>query len=225
MFLILCSPRVFIRLSTTTSPKKVLGRDTLKEERARLILLVCLVLLIPEMQASSIGDMDVSRVTEACGKWSVTFNWSEMDAYKTSVSHGDSEAGAVKISTDTLIMTSSAENKKMVKVAVMKYSSRDTSLVNASRLMGLANETLSKSGVCGGSKTAMRPIDGKPGAFAEGMKCSTGETIYAVAYPVDYHFDRPGGVLASNAIAVILSTYGQEATEGLIGSIKIEQTG
>lgn len=197
----------------------------MKEERARLILLVCLVLLIPEVQASSIGDMDVSRVTEACGKWKVTFNWSEMDAYKTSVSHGDSESGIVKISTDTLIMTSSAEKEKIVKVAVMTYSSRDASLVNASRLKSLANETLARSGVCGGAKTAMRLMDGKPGAFATGIKCSNGEPIYAAAYPVDYHFDRPGGVLASNAIGIILSTYGQEATERLLGSIKIEQAG
>ncbi len=203
----------------------------MKEERARLILLVCLVLLIPGVQASSIGDMDASRVTEACGKWSVTFNWSEMDAYRTSVSHADSESGTdsgsgkVKISTDTLIMTSPTEKEKVVKVAVMKYSSRDASLVNASRLMGLANETLSRSGVCGGAKISMRSMDGKPGALASGMKCSNGEPVYSAAYPVDYHFDRPGGVLASNAIAVIVSTYGQEATERLLGSIKIEQTG
>ena len=184
---------------------------------------MCLVLLIPGVQASSMGDMDVYRATEDFGKWIVSFNWSEMDSYKTSISHGDSESGGVKISTDTLIMTSSAEKEKVVKVAVMQYSSRDASLVKANHLMSLANETLSRSGVCGGSKTAMRSMDGKPGVFVSGIKCSSGDPIFAAAYPVDYHFDRPGGVLASDAIGVILSTYDQETTERLISSIKIEQ--
>jgi hypothetical protein len=195
----------------------------LKEEHAKLIFLMCLVLLIPGVRASSMGDMDVYRAIEDCGKWKVSFNWSEMDAYKTSVSHSDSETGGVKISTDTLIMTSSAEKEKVVKVAVMQYSSRDASFVKAGHLMSLANDSLSKSGVCGGSKIAMRSMDGKPGVFASGTKCSNGEPIFAAAYPVDYHFDRPGGVLASDAIAVILSTFGQGATERLIGSIEIEQ--
>ena len=193
------------------------------KECAMLILLVYLVLLIPGVQASSMGDMDVYRATEVCGKWIVSFNWSEMDAYKTSASHGDSESGDVKISTDTLIMTSSTEKEKVAKIAITQYSSRDASLVNASRLMSLANETLSRSDVCGGSKTAMRSMDGKPGVFVSGIKCSSGDPIFAAAYPVDYHFDRPGGVLASDAIGVILSTYDQETTERLISSIKIEQ--
>lgn len=201
----------------------LLGGIILKERCASLIIMMCLVLLIPGAQASSMGDMDVYRATEDCGKWIVRFNWSEMDVYKTSVSHGDSESGGIKISTDTLIMTSSADKQRVVKVAVMQYSSRDPSLVNASHLMRLVNETLSRSSVCGGSKITMRSMDGKPGAFASGIKCSNGEPVFTAAYPVDYHFDRPGGVLASDAVGVILSTYGQDATERLIDSVKIEQ--
>jgi len=197
----------------------------LKENCASLIMMMCLVLLLmPGAQTSSMGDMDVYRASEDCGKWRVSFNWSEMDAYKTSVSHGDTESGDIKILTDTLVLTSPAEKQRVVKVAVMQYSSRDPSIVNSSHLMSLANETLSKSGVCGGSKVAMRSVDGKLGAFASGIKCSSGEPVFTAAYPVDYYLDRPGGVLASDAIGVIISTYGQDATERLIGSIKIEQT-
>jgi hypothetical protein len=58
--------------------------------------------------------------------------------------------------------------------------------------MALANETLSKSNVCGKINIALRQINGRPGAFANGAKCPLEDPVCAAVCPVDYHLDRPG---------------------------------
>ena len=188
----------------------------------RIFLMGLALLLISGVQASMMSDIDVTRVSEDCGRWKISFNWSEMDQYSSSVSHADSTSGKVKVSTDTLIMTSS-ERKKVVKVSVITYSQSGAAPINSSRMIALANETLSKSNVCGEINAFMRQIDGRLGAFASGAKCPLGEPVYAAVYPVDYHLDRPGGVLASDALVIVLSTYDQETTDRLLNSIKLEQ--
>jgi len=198
-------------------------KDAHLGSHGRLALLLFLALLLMGIaQASVMGDVGISRASEDCGKWRVGFNWSELDDYSRSVSHGDSESGKVKISTDTLIMTS-IDKKRVVKISIRKYSSSNAELSNSSSMMALANETLKKSGVCNDINASMRQIDGRSGAFASGAKCPLGEPVSVAVYPVDYHLDRPGGVLASSAIGIILSTYDQEVTDDLIDSMKIQQ--
>jgi hypothetical protein len=202
----------------------MLNSSKLSEEGyMRLAFILFLALLIlPAMQAS-MGDLGVSGVSEQCGDWKVSFNWSVTDEYKTSTSHGDSEAGGVKVSTDTLIMTSATDPKKTVKIAIMKYSSRNSSLVNTSILMVRADEALLKSKICKKLSAAARMIDERPAAFVSGTRCSDGEPVYVAVYPVSYFFDRSGRSLESDALGVIVSTYDLEITEGLINSIKIVQ--
>jgi hypothetical protein len=89
--------------------------------------------------------------------------------------------------------------------------------------MDLVNGTLTKSKVCKDINVTKRVIDGRSGIFASGLKCPMNEPAYIAVYPVEYHLDRPGGVLASTAVGLILSTYRQEATERFINSIKILQ--
>jgi hypothetical protein len=190
----------------------------------RIFLLGIALLLMSGTQASMMNDIDVTRVSEDCGKWKISFNWSELDQYSSSTSHGDSASKKVKFSTDTLVMTSS-ERTKVVKVSVIAYSQSGTAPINSSSMMALANETLSKSSVCGKINASERLIDGRLGFFASGAKCPLGEPVYAAVYPVDYHLDRPGGVLASDALGIVLSTYDQETTDRLLNSIKIEQIG
>ena len=182
------------------------------------------LLMITGAEASMMGDIDVSRVSEDCGKWRVSFNWSEMDEYKSSVSHGDSESGKEKIVTDTLIMTSLSDKSKVLKVSVIMYSDSNAAPINSSRLIALANETLLKSNVCKKISIVERLIDGRLGVSASGLRCPQEEPVSVAVYSVDYHLDRPGGVLASNAIGIILSSYDQEISDRLINSIKIEQT-
>jgi hypothetical protein len=194
-----------------------------KEGYMRLAFILFIALLILPAAHASMGDLGISSVSEQYGGWKVSFNWSVMDEYKRSASHGDSEVGGVKVATDTLIMTSTADPKKTVKIAVMKYSSRDTELVNTSILMVRADEALLKSKICKKLSAAARMIDGRPAAFVSGARCSDGEPVYVAVYPVSYFFDRSGRSLESDALGVIVSTYDLEKTEGLINSIKIEQ--
>jgi len=169
------------------------------------------------------SDIDVSHLSLDCGKWRIGFDWSEMDEYKSSVSHGNSESADLKVSTDTLIMTASADRSKVIKVSVIMYPTSSEGLVGFPEMMAAANETLIKSGVCGNISIAPREIDGSRGVFARGEKCPRGEEVYASVYPVSYHLDRPGGILAASALGVILSTYDQERTERFVNSLKIEQ--
>jgi len=189
----------------------------------RFCFILSLMMLMAAVYAQPMVDVAVSAVSADAGQWKVSFNWSEMDEYGESVSHGDSVSGKVKISTDAIIMTSSADKSKVIKITIMKYSSKDPGLVNSSSQTKLAKDSLSKSGVCADITMKNGTIDGKPAIIASGIKCLTGETIYAAVYPLDYRFDRPGGVLGSNALGLILSTYGQKETERLLDSVKIEQ--
>jgi hypothetical protein len=191
--------------------------------RFAFISIIAIALFILPIGLTSATDLGVSFITEQCGDWNVGFNWSIMDEYKRSISHGNSETGGVKVATDTLIMTSAHEPKKMVKIAIMKYSSRDSSLVNSSILMVRADEALSKSGACKRLSAAARMIDGHPAAFVSGSRCSDEKPVYIAVYPVSYYFDRLGRALESDALGVIVSTYEPEITERLINSIKIEQ--
>jgi len=168
-------------------------------------------------------ELSVTTFSEDFGKWKVSFNWSEMDEYKSSVSHGDSTQGKTAIATDALILESPSDKSQILKISVLTYSKSDASLTNQSSLMALANGTLIKSKVCKDINVADRVISGRLGIFASGLKCPMNEPVYVAVYPVEYHLDRPGGVLASTAIGLILSTYSQEATERFINSVKILQ--
>jgi len=168
-------------------------------------------------------DLAVDSVSEDCGKWKVSFNWSEMDEYKSSVSHGDSTSGKVAIATDALTLASASDKARILKVSVIMYSRSDASLINHTSLMALANGTLTKSKVCKEINVTERVIDGRSGINARGLKCPMNEPVYVAVYPVEYHLDRPGGILASYAVGLILSTYNQEATERFINSVKIVQ--
>ncbi len=189
----------------------------------RLAFIPFIALLILPAVLASMSDMGISSISEQCGDWRVSFNWSDMGEYKRSTSHGDSESGGVKVSTDTLIMTSAAKPNQTVKIAIMKYSSRDKALVNSTILMVRADEALSKYRICRKLSASARMIEGRPAAFVSGAKCSDGEPVYVAAYPVSYYFDRQGRALESDALGVIVSTYDYEVTERLINSIKIEQ--
>ncbi len=187
-----------------------------------VIIAALALLMMSGGQASIMSDIGVTSVSEDCGKWKISFNWSEMDLYGSSVYHSESTSGRVKVSTDTLTMTSS-DKTKVVKVSIIAYSQRGAAPTNSSSMMALANETLSKSNVCGKINAVERQIDGLLGAFASGVKCPLGEPVYVAVFPVNYHLDRPAGVLASDGLGIVLSTYDQEIVDRLINSIKIEQ--
>jgi hypothetical protein len=200
-----------------------LERDELMDGPRIFGFIFCLVVLIAAVHAQTLVDDALSTVSEDTGPWRLSFNWSVMDEYGKSVSHGDSKSGNVKISTDAITMTSSADKAKVIRITIMKYSSKDPGLVNLSSQIKLAKDSLSKSGVCADIIMENRTIDGRPAIVASGIKCLNGETIYAAVYPIDYRFDRPGGILGSNAMGLIISSFGQQATERLLDSIRIEQ--
>jgi hypothetical protein len=189
----------------------------------KLFLLGLALLLTVQGQGTMMDELAVTSVSENCGKWKVSFNWSEMDEFASSVSHGDSTSGKVNIATDALTLESTSNRAKALKVSVITYSKSDASLINHTRMMALANSTLTKSNVCQEINVVERVIDSRSGIFASGLKCPMNEPVYVAVYPVEYHLDRPGGVLASTAVGLILSTYGQETTERFINSVKIVQ--
>ncbi len=191
--------------------------------RLAFISIIALTLFFSAGVLASADNPAVSFISEQCGDWKVGFNWSSSDDYKKSASHGNSESGGVKVETDTLIITSTAEPKETIKLSIMKYLSRDRDLVNTSILMLRADEALSRSGVCKRLSASARMIEGRPGAFVSGSRCSDGEPVYIAVYPVSYYFDKSGRALASDALGVIVSTYDFNTTERLISSIKIEQ--
>ena len=190
-----------------------------------LIGLILSLALLLTMQAlgSMIDDLSVNSVSEDCGKWKIAFNWSDMDEYKSSVSHGDSTSGKVAIATDALTLESASDKSKILKISVIMYSKNDASLINQSSLMDLASSTLTKSKVCKDISIAERVIGGRSGIFGSGLKCPIDEPVYVAVYPVEYHLDRPGGILAATAVGLILSTYSQEVTDRFINSVKILQ--
>jgi hypothetical protein len=188
-----------------------------------LSLTLCLAPLLSMMGQGSMDELTVNSVSQECGKWKVSFNWSEMDEYESSVSHGDSTSGKTAIATDALTLASPSDRTRILKVSVIMYSKSDASLVNQSSLMALVNGTLTKSKVCRDINVTNRVIDGRSGINARGLKCPMNEPVYVAVYPVEYHLDRPGGVLPSTAVGLILSTYSQEATERFINSVRIRQ--
>jgi len=181
------------------------------------------LLLTMQVQGYLMDELAVTPVSEDCGKWKIVFNWSDMDEYKSSVSHGDSTSGKVAIATDALTLESATDKSEILKISVIMYSKNDTSLISQSSLMDLANGTLTKSKVCKDINITERVIEGRSGIFGSGLKCPINEPIYVAVYPVEYHLDRPGGILASTAVGLILSTYSQEATERFINSVKVLQ--
>ena len=202
----------------------IMAKDRYFSTPFLLGLALCLALFLTmQVHGFMMDELSVTSVSEDCGKWKVVFNWSEMDEYKSSVSHGDSTSGKTAIATDALTLASPSDKTKILKVSVIMYSKGDASLINQSSMMALANGTLTKSKVCKDINVTTRVIDGRSGINARGLKCPMNEPVYIAVYPVEYHLDRPGGVLASTAVGLILSTYGQEATERFINSVKILQ--
>jgi hypothetical protein len=188
-----------------------------------VLLLFLTFFLLSSAQASVMDDVSITHASENLDKWKISFNWSDMDGYKTSVSQGNSESGSVKTLVNTLILTSSEDTKKVMKISVIMYSKSAASQVSSSSMMTMANDTLTKSDVCGNISVEDRMIDGQDGIFAAGAKCPLGGPVYAAIFPVNYHLDRPGGVLDSNALALVLSTYDQEKTDRFVNSVKVEQ--
>lgn len=180
-------------------------------------------LIVLQGQGSVMDELSVTSVSEDCGKWEINFNWSEMDEYRSSVSHGDSASGKAAIATDALTLESASDKSRVLKISVIMYSRKDASLISQSSLMDLANGTLAKSKVCKDISITERVIDGRPGIFGSGLKCPMNEPVYVAVYPVEYHLDRPGGILESTAVGLILSTYEQEATERFIKSVNVLQ--
>ncbi|MDD1735902.1 MAG: hypothetical protein LUQ21_00350 [Methanothrix sp.] len=168
-------------------------------------------------------DLTVAAVQEEYGKWMVEFNWSDMDEYDRSVAHGDSTSGKTAVHTDTLTLASSLDRSKAIKVSVITYSQSDPSHVNMNSMTAMANNTLASLDVCQDINIVERLIEGRTGISASGLKCRTGKMVYAAVYPVLYHLDRPDGVLPSDAMGLILSTYDREVTERFVNSIKITQ--
>jgi hypothetical protein len=168
-------------------------------------------------------ELSVSTLSRDFGKWRINFSWSDMDECGFSISHGDSASGKVAIATDAMTLASSRDKSKVLKISVIMYSRKDASLINRSILMDLANDTLTKSKVCKDINRTERVIDGKPGIFESGLMCPMNEPVYVAAYPIEYHLDRPGGILESTAVGLILSTYGTEATERFIDSVRVRQ--
>ena len=197
--------------------------DEIRAMQKALPFLLFLSILPAEGQFLSMTDLTVSAVQEEYGKWMVQFNWSDMDDYDTSVAHGDSTSGKTAIHTDTLTLASSLDRSKAIKVSVITYSKSDPSHVNMSSMTALANSTLADMDVCQDIDMTDRTIEGRKGISASGRKCSTGKMVYVAAYPVTYHLDRPGGVLSSDAVGLILSTYDREVTERFLASVKIMQ--
>ena len=174
-------------------------------------------------QLPSMTDLTVAAVQEEYGKWMVEFNWSDMDEYDRSVAHGDSTSGKTAVHTDTLTLASSLDRSKAIKVSVITYSQSDPSHVNMNSMTAMANGALASLDVCQDINIVERLIEGRTGISASGLKCRTGKMVYAAVYPVLYHLDRPDGVLPSDAMGLILSTYDQEVTERFVNSIKITQ--
>jgi len=190
---------------------------------SKLFLLGLALLLTMQGQGSMTDELAITSVSENCGKWKVSFNWSDMDEYASSVSHGDSASGKVAVATDALTLESTLDRARILKISVIMYSKSDASYTNEASMMALANTTLAKSKVCKDINVTMRVIDGRSGIFASGLKCPMNDQVYVAVYPVEYRLDRPGGILASNAVGLILSTYDREVTQRFINSVNIVQ--
>lgn len=175
-------------------------------------VLIVMVALVGVVEAS------VSHVSEQCGKWTASFNWSDTDGYKKSVSQADNDDNKVKKHTDTLTLTSNEDPRKAIKISIIKYSKWNSSLAKLSNLMDLANNTLVTSGSCKGIQESIREIDGKTGVIAGGLGCNDGMILYDAVYCID----GSSRAIPASTLAVILSSYDQDSTDRLVNSVHIE---
>jgi hypothetical protein len=184
---------------------------------------ICIALLLFLNLCPALSDTGSSRVSEQVGKWTVSFDWPETDEYSRSVSQGTTEEKGGRVSSDTLLIASQIDPGCKLKISLKKYSHADPSLLEISSLMNQVNQTVTQEGACKVIAACIRKVDGKDGAFCTGTECSSGGTVYAISYPVDYYMDKSLRALASNAICVVRSSYDLDSTEMLIRSLHIEQ--
>ena len=175
-------------------------------------VLMVLVVLVGAVEAS------VSHVSEQCGRWTVSFDWSDADGYSKSVSQADNEDNKVKIYTDTLTLKSDDDTLKTIKISIMKYAKWNSSLSKLSNLMNLANTTLIKSGSCKDIRVSIGEIDGKTGVVGSGLGCNSGKILHDAVYCVD----SSSPAIPPSTLAIILSSYDQDSTDRLVNSVHVE---
>ena len=188
------------------------------------LMLSSIMVLIAAGAMTPMDEVSVSRVTEHCGSWVISFNWSDMDEYSSSTSHSNAESGGVKTTTDMLTLTATGNPETYIRIGILKYQFRDKSKVDQSYLRSLANETIKKAGACENLSYSPREIDGKPGAFISGDQCSGNSVYFVAVYPIDYYYDKSERAITSNAIGMITSSYSEEITGRFITSLKISST-
>lgn len=162
-------------------------------------------------------EASVSHVSEQCGRWTVSFDWSDSDGYSKSVSQADSEDNKVKIYTDTLTLTSDEDPLKTVKISIMKYAKWNSSIAKLSNLMKLANRTLIKSGLCKDFQTGIGKIGGNTGVIGSGFGCRSDKTMHVAVYCVD----GSSRAIVPSTLAIIFSTYDRDSTDRLVNSVHI----
>jgi hypothetical protein len=183
--------------------------------------LLGMALILHLMLALAWEEPGTSYVSERCGKWMVSFNWSDVNDYKKSASHMESDTGGIRTYTDTLTLASTADSTRTIKISILKYSKWNMSLAKQSNLMKLANNTLIESGSCKSIRSVYRTIDEKPGAFSRGAECKGGRINYAAAYSIDSYLSRSSPAVTTSALCIILSSYDRESTDRLIDSIHV----
>jgi len=181
----------------------------------RIVLFIVLMVLLAMVNAV---EASVSHVSEQCGRWTVSFDWSDTDGYAKSVSQADNEDKKVKIYTDTLTLISDEDPLKTIKISIMKYSKWNSSLAEQSNLMNLANNALIKSGSCKDIRVSAGEIGGNPGMVGSGSGCKNGQILHVAVYCVD----GSSPAIAPSTLAIILSTYDQDSTDRLVNSVHIE---
>ena len=181
----------------------------------RIVLFIVPIVLVVMVSAV---ESSVSHVSEQCGRWTVSFDWSDTDGYAKSVSQADNEDNRVKIYTDTLTLTSDEDPLKTIKISIMNYSKWNSSLAEQSNLMNLANSTLIKSGSCKDIRVSTGEIGGNPGMVGNGSGCKNGQIFHVAVYCVD----GSSPAIAPSTLAIILSTYDQDSTDRLVNSVHIE---
>ena len=133
----------------------------------RIVLFIVPIVLVVMVSAV---ESSVSHVSEQCGRWTVSFDWSDTDGYAKSVSQADNEDNRVKIYTDTLTLTSDEDPLKTIKISIMNYSKWNSSLAEQSNLMNLANSALIKFGSCKDIRVSTGEVSGNPDLIAFSCK-------------------------------------------------------
>ena len=181
----------------------------------RIFLLTVFMVLVT---LTGVVEGSVSHVSEQCGRWTVSFDWSDADGYSKSVSQADNEDNKVKIYTDTLTLKSNEDPLKTIKISVIKYSKWNSSIAKLSNLMNLANSTLIKSGLCKDIRVSTGKINGKIGVIGSGLGCNSDKILRVAVYCVD----GSSPAIVPSTLAIVLSTYDQDSTDRLVNSIHIE---